>query len=226
METPTRKTPARTGRALLVCGVAGPALFVIAFLVEGATRAGYDPLRHPVSSLSIGALGWTQMTNFIVTGALILAFAAGLRLRGLGWASVLIALVGIGLVGAGLFTCDPISGYPPGTPMTASVRTAHGILHDLFSTPVFTALPAACFVVARRFQVLGQKGWALYCLVNGVAVLAAFVLTSMGFAQNPALMPIGGLLQRLTLVIGQSWIAILALHLLRRPLAYPQARPR
>ena len=65
--------------ALLVCGaIAGP-LFVIAFLIEGATRADYNPLRHPVSSLALGDNGWTQTANFIITGLLMLAFAVGLR---------------------------------------------------------------------------------------------------------------------------------------------------
>ena len=36
-------------KALLACGaVAGP-LFTVAWIVTGATRANYDPLRHPIS---------------------------------------------------------------------------------------------------------------------------------------------------------------------------------
>ena len=66
-------------KSLLACGVIGGPLFVATFLVEGATRADYDPLRHPVSSLALGDLGWTQDANFIVAGLLTLAFAAGLR---------------------------------------------------------------------------------------------------------------------------------------------------
>ena len=64
---------------LLACGaVAGP-LFIVAFLIEGATRADYSPLRHPVSSLALGDAGWMQVVNFIVTGLLMLAYAVGLR---------------------------------------------------------------------------------------------------------------------------------------------------
>jgi len=45
-------------KTLLACGaIAGP-LVVVAFVVEGATRAHYDPLRHPVSSLALGDSGW------------------------------------------------------------------------------------------------------------------------------------------------------------------------
>ena len=59
-------------KTLLACGaIAGP-LFVFAFLIEGATRADYDPLRQPVSSLALGDQGWTQSANFLVTGLLML----------------------------------------------------------------------------------------------------------------------------------------------------------
>ena len=50
-------------KALLSCGVIAGPLFVLVFLVEGATRAGYDPFRHPVSSLALGDHGWTQTAN-------------------------------------------------------------------------------------------------------------------------------------------------------------------
>jgi hypothetical protein len=66
-------------KTLLACGAIGGPLFVIAFLVEGAIRADYNVLRHPVSSLALGEGGWMQIVNFIVTGLLMLAFAVGLR---------------------------------------------------------------------------------------------------------------------------------------------------
>ena len=66
-------------KTLLACGVVAGPLFVFGFLVEGATRAAYDPLRHPVSSLALGDRGWTQTANFLVAGFLTLVFAVGLR---------------------------------------------------------------------------------------------------------------------------------------------------
>ena len=66
-------------RTLLACGVIAGPLFVGAFLLEGATRADYDPLRHPLSSLALGDFGWTQIANFIVAGLLTLAFSIGLQ---------------------------------------------------------------------------------------------------------------------------------------------------
>ncbi|WP_117212983.1 DUF998 domain-containing protein [Allorhizocola rhizosphaerae] len=126
--------PPRPGRSrhrlLLACGlVAGP-LFVAAFALHGAFREGYDPLRHPVSSLAFGPWGWVQVANFIVSGLLTLAFAVGLRrASGLWLGPLLVAVWGVGLIGAGAFITDPVSGYPPGTPPIAAEPTWHGFLH-------------------------------------------------------------------------------------------------
>ncbi|MFG2004217.1 DUF998 domain-containing protein [Spirillospora sp. NPDC048911] len=66
-------------RMLLWCGaIAGP-LFTLAYLVEGAARAHYDPLRHPVSSLALTDRGWIQASNFLLAAVLTFAFGIGLR---------------------------------------------------------------------------------------------------------------------------------------------------
>jgi hypothetical protein len=196
-------------RMLLACGAIGPLLFVVVFLIEGATRPDYSAFQHPVSSLELGEYGWMQRANFLVTGSLVAAFAVGVRrCEGTLWGPLLIGLIGVGLIGAGIYAADPMSGYPPATPALPE-RTIQGKLHDAFSALVFLGLPVGCFVFARR----GGRTWAVYSIVTGIAFLVGFVLTSMGFAQHPTFMPVGGLLQRLTLVIGFTWIAVLALRL-------------
>lgn len=212
--------PLRTStRKLLVCGlVAGP-LFVIAFLVQGATRAHYDPLRHPVSSLALGGLGWIQSATFIVVGLLTLAFALGLRagLRPLGRSTlvpVLIGAHGLGLIGAGLFVTDPVSGYPPGSPGMLLTNTTHGTLHDLASIPTFVAWPLACLVLAVHLLRWHRPGWALYSGATGLVFVGAFVLASMGFAQVEPFVELGGLFQRIAITTGFTWLTLLAARLL------------
>ena len=210
-------TKAGRGRLLVNCGaVAGP-LFVVVFLIGGALRVDYKPLRHPVSSLSIGSTGWTQTVSFLVTGLLVVLCAVGLHQRGSGlWLAILVGLVGVGLVGAGAFTCDPINGYQPGTPL-APVATASGTLHSSFSALVFLRLPIACLVAARRFAHRGGRGFAGFSAATAVGFLVLFVLAALGFAQNPAFLPIGGLLQRLCLAVGFAWLTTLALRSATRP---------
>jgi len=131
---------------------------------------------------------------------------------------VLIGLIAIGLTGAGLFTADPLNGYPLETPALpdAAARTTHGVLHDAFSALVFLGLPAACCVVGYRFARSGHRSWAAYSVGTAVVFLTGFVLADMGFAQHPTFVPIAGLLQRLTLIAGLAWITALALYLIRR----------
>ena len=208
-------------KKLLACGaIAGP-LFTVASILEGATRTHYQPLRHPVSSLELGDFGWTQRANFLVAGGLTLAFAIGLRraLRPLGgstWGPLLVGAHAIGLLGAGIFVTDPVSGYPPGTPdHQEAYGSTHAALHDLFSVGTFIGLPIACLVLARRFAGWGQRGWAIYSAVTGVVFLVGFVLTSMAFNQAETLVEVGGLLQRTTITVGWTWLTLLAVHLLR-----------
>ncbi|MFD2077773.1 DUF998 domain-containing protein [Actinopolymorpha cephalotaxi] len=216
---PARSASGRE-RALLACGVAGPIVFVVAFLVEGATRPGYSALRHPVSSLALGEYGWTQRANFLLTGLLLLAFAVGSRpaLRrayaaGI-WVPLLLGAVAVGLLGAGIFATDPVGDYPPGTAVPAP-QTITGNLHDSFSALVFLGLPLACCVAGYRFARAGRRGLAVYSVATAVVFWVLFFLSSAGFSQQTALAPVGGLFQRLTLVVGLGWIGWLALHLLR-----------
>ena len=198
-------------KRLLYCGLAAGPLFVLAFLIEGALKNdGYEVLRHPVSSLALGQHGWLQTTNFLLCGALTVAFALGLwqsrRVARAG--AVLVAVWGVGLIGAGLFITDPVSGYPLGTPATSDYTTT-GILHDAFSLPAFLALAAAQLVLAR-----GQgRRLGIYSVVSAVAFLAAFYLASAGFSQAESLVEVGGLFQRLAVVVGWGWLTALAWRL-------------
>jgi hypothetical protein len=217
-----RTEPSVKTKTLLACGVIAGPLFVVAFLVEGATRAYYDPLRHPVSSLAFGDPGWTQRANFLVTGLLMLAFALGLRralrpLEGSTWGPLLVGACAIGLLGAGIFVADPMNGYPPGTPDKRLDYSTHGVLHDLFSAPVFLGLPVACFVFSRWFAAQGKRGWTIYSAVTGVVLVNAFILSSAGFGQTEGLVDVAGLFQRVTLIIGFGWLTLLAFRFLKSP---------
>ena len=123
----------------------------------------------------------------------------------------------VGLLGAGLFVTDPVSGYPPGAPDRLSGYSWHGALHNIFPGPAFVALTAACFVFGRRFAAWGERGWAIYSAVTGAVFLGAFIPSSAGFGQAEGLVNLAGLLQRVTLIAGFGWLALLAVRSLRFP---------
>lgn len=142
---------------LLLCGVIGPSLFMVVLLIEGATRPSYNPWQTPGSLLALSNQGWEQIVNYIVCGLLCLAFAGGLRRiwrtgRASVWEPLLIGLFGLGLVIAGVFVTDPGGGYPPGTPINSFPQTCHAWVHGINGGLLFNVvLPAACFVLSRRF---------------------------------------------------------------------------
>ncbi|NBE50928.1 DUF998 domain-containing protein [Streptomyces sp. YC537] len=206
---------------LLACGaIAGP-LFVLTFSIDGATRTDYNPLRHPVSSLVLGDVGWIQVVNFLAAGALGVAFALGLRraLRPFGgstWGPLLVGTWATGLFGAGVFVTDPVSGYPLGTPgKLTRYASTHAALHDGVSFVAFMALAAACFVFARRFAGWGRPAWAIYSAATGIVFTVAFALSNLGFDQTEGLVSLGGLFQRIAITVAWCWLSLLALHLLR-----------
>src|SRR5262249_27887614 len=141
--------------------------------------------RHPWSLLSNGHLGWIQITNFVLTGLMTVAFAVGLRRalppgRGATWASRLIVAYGVSLVCAGVFRADPARGFPAGTPEDATSISWHGMLRFMLGGAGFLCMVAACLVIGRRFATEGRRGWAAFSRVTGVAFLAAFVGIASG----------------------------------------------
>jgi len=216
-----RGTPHTWTRGLLRCGVAAGPVFVTVFLLEGAARDGYRPLRHPVSSLALGPRGWVQTANFAVAGTLFLAAAAGLVRAGDAAASnrvapALIGAAGAGLIGSAVFTTDPVSGYPPGTPDALTQPSAAGTAHNLTAIPVFLGLPAAALVCGRRSWRAGQRGRALYSAGTAVTMLATMALAGAGFGQSPRLVSLGGLFQRVSIITGFTWLTATSAQALRR----------
>jgi Protein of unknown function (DUF998) len=229
LEHDTRRT-----RYLLACGLA-PALFVAVLLADGATRPGYDPLRHFGSELSLGSRGWVQTTNFILTGTLLLGFAIGLRRalgsgRGSVAAPILTGVFGVTLIVAGIFPTDPKPGYPPGTAGTTGATTVPGMIHDLNALPCFAALTATILVLAARFA--GQpdrRSWMWGSVAIGLVVPATFVLSGVLFSQAAAAGTLDasyhGLAQRLTVTLGFGWLSVIALLLLREQPSRLTPRP-
>lgn len=193
---------------LLVAGMVGTGLFVVTFLVDGATRAGYDPVRQPVSALALGPRGWVQTTNFVVSGLLITLAAGGLYRVASVWLAALVAVFGLALVASGVFPMDAMRGYPPGTPegtpATTSVRHTR---HDQAGAVVFAALPVAALVAALQ---LDDVAWAVSSGVVAAALAALVIVFGSAWEADA---PRAGLIQRVTIVTGWSWLGLLCWHL-------------
>jgi len=207
--------------AFLWAGVVGPALFVAVFLIDGATRAGYDPSRHQVSLLSLGDRGWVQTLSFLVTGALLILFAIALRAHLAAGPSamaarsgpVAIGVSGLGFVLAGVFPTQPLFGYPPGAPAgMATDITAGSLVHVGAAMLLFFGLIVAAAVFARRFWRVRARGWAVGSALAAVIVFVAFGASGSGPSGELLLPASAGLVQRIALVTGLGWVLLLAVH--------------
>jgi hypothetical protein len=208
----TARTTANPTTLLLACGVVAGSLFMVVALVQSFTRPGFDLRRHAISMLSLGDLGWIQVTDFVASGLLFLALAVGVR-RALHpgpagtWGPLLLGGYGAGLVIAGIFSTDPGLGFPPGAPAgMPSTMSWHAMLHSVGFFVAFSSLTAACFVLARRFASLGRRQWAVGCAATGVATPLLIVLGMTSLIATGVAFAMAG-------VVTSWWVAALAARL-------------
>ena len=186
----------------------GPVLFAAVLVALSVIEydfmlgIGWRPLSDPAgawpSGLALGPYGRAQVGSFVVSGVLLMGFAAGLHLgvscgRGsrVGPALLFVAGTAIALMA---FETDPIRRTGP--------RTLHGWIHDAAFVLFVSAVLAAFFFLWKRFR--KDPRWqdhARYTLVTGV--LAALLLLLPGIAYY------------LFLLVVLAWFEVTALRLWR-----------
>jgi hypothetical protein len=202
-------------RSLLGYGVLAGPFYVTVSLTQALTRDGFDLARHPWSMLSNGSLGWIQITNFVLTGLMVIAAAVGLgrALRpGIGatWVPRLVGGYGVSLVGAAILRADPAMGFPAGTPDGPGAVSWHGMGHLMAGTIGFALVIVACFVLARRFSRSGQASWAVFSRVTGAVFFAAFAGIASGAGNALLILGFTG-----GVVLLWTWLAAVSLHYYR-----------
>ncbi len=166
---------------LIGCGTIGGVLFALTYVVEGATRTGYNGWQQAISVLSLGPGGWVQQASFIIFGILAVMSAFGWRIAlnpgaGSMWYPILKAITGLGLIVDGIFSQDPVIGYPIGT-ATIGAPTTHGVIHNLFAYVTITSIVIGCFVLAYRFAKEPRwRGWVAYVVLTGLLTMV-FIAT-------------------------------------------------
>lgn len=161
--------------------MAGPVLFggglvaLTAAQWEFTLSLGWRPLEDPAgawpSGLALGPYGWLQDANFIVSGILLAAFAAGLH-RGLPGSSrtgpALLFTSGIAM-SLLAFETDPIDRTGP--------RSVPGAIHDAAFVLLAGSLLAALVLLWRRMRRhLPWRGHARYTLATALLTAACLAL--------------------------------------------------
>jgi len=202
----------RVTRSLLGYGPLAGTVFVGSIFAQGLTRRGFSIAHDDASLLANGSLGWIQVATFLVAGAMTIAAAVGVhRALPSRWAPRLIGLYGAGLMAAGMFRADPADGFGPGALAGKAAHvTWHGYGHLIAAGIGFTAVIAACFVVARSLSRAGHQGLAAFSRITGVAFAAAFAGVTSGSSSPTVVLQ---LYAAVTAVF--IWLAVVCVHLYR-----------
>ena len=211
-------------RAKTACGVFAAPVFIGAFTLIGARRAGYDWRRHAVSSLGAGREGWAQRANFVVVGALYCVAAGGLaqshaEVVGPSVVPAITLAAGVGLIGSGVFVTDPVGGFPPSEQGSdggsrPSAPTRAGKLHNLCAIPIFVGIPIEALVCAGSAGRRRDFRWAACCAASAVGMTGSFVLFGAGFGGVSRLAALAGVFQRISIATGFGWLSALSLRAL------------
>jgi hypothetical membrane protein len=202
--------------------IAGP-IYIIVGLAQILTREGFDMTRHPLSLMSLGDLGWIQITNFIVTGFLVLLAAIALRRlaqadKRLRRGAFLIGLYAVCVIGGGIFVTDSALGFPPGTPdVYPETFSWHGLLHFIAGQIAFLSLIAASFVYGKYFAVNEMRKWATFSRLTGGIFLAAIIaLMATAGMESIAGMAWASIFLYVAVALGWVWLSALIIRMRAR----------
>jgi Protein of unknown function (DUF998) len=179
---------------LLWGGVVGPAAFVGAWVIGGATAPrSYSAVDSAISDLAaVGASTRVLMTvGFVVFGCGLIAFGLALRvvLEGRAWIAALVT----GACTLGV-AATPLKGWSGDT------------VHGAFAGVGYVAIVALPFLAAPSFA---RRGWTRGARLSLLtAAVSAVCLVAITFG------PAHGLWQRLGLTVGDVWIVVTASCLL------------
>jgi len=193
----------------LYCGIISPLLWLALIATAGALRPDFSHVTHYISELGergsatealmrYWAFGFTGFLYLCFAGALLAAFRTGSLFR---VATLLIALDGVGRIGAGVFPCD-----------AGCVQTTAGPnLHKWFATLGFCSGIAAAFLWAflvRRIPPL--RSFSSFSVACGAGALVSLLL--MTWAGDLALPP--GLFEHVATLVLSTWLLVFASRLL------------
>ena len=223
MEQMKMKDSTQLTRLMLTGGIIAGPIYIILELAQMLTREGFEITRHPLSMLSLGDLGWVQITNFIVTGILVLLAAIALRRlaeadKRLRRGAFLIGLYAVCVIVGGIFVTDPSLGFPPGTPdVYPETFSSHALVHFIAGQIAFLSLIVASFVYGKYFAVNQMRKWATFSRLTGGTFLAAIIAPIPAAAmESIAGLALASIFLYIAVALGWVWLSTLIIHMRAR----------
>ena len=133
----------------------------------------------------------------------------------------LIAGVGIGLIGSGLFVTDYVGDLPSegpdvknrGPADAAPTRpTRAGQMHNLCGIPVFAGIPIAGLASAATAVRSRDYRWACYSAGSSTVMAGSFLLFGAAIRGRSRLRGKSGVFQRISIATGLGWLSSLSLR--------------
>lgn len=193
---------------LALAGAVGPLLFWGVVFLLGAVTPEYSHVSDFISTL--GAVGAPyaviQRINFVVLGVGVLSFAAAMHRwfddgRRPAVSTLLLALLGLGVVGAGVFQSNP-----------AAPESTTNVIHESVTGIGLLGGIAGISLTSRRFD--RDPRWPGHRFATAAIVVAALVTAALFFVGIDTAWV--GLAQRLFIGVLTGWVAYHAFGLYRR----------
>ena len=189
----------------LYCGVISPILWLALIAAAGALRPDFSHVTQYISELGergsatealmrYGAFEFTGFLYVCFAGALLATFRNGWLLTA---ATLLVALDGVGRIGAGVFPCDPgcvqATLGPDPHRVFATIGFCSGILTAVLWGPLWRDIPPL-------------RSLSSFSVASGAAALVSLLL--MSWAEDLALPR--GLFEHLATVVLSLWLLVFA----------------
>jgi hypothetical protein len=133
----------------------------------------------------------------------------------------LVAGVGIGLIGSGLFVTDYVGDLANESPdvksrgpadVAPTRRTRAGQMHDLCGIPVFAGIPIAGLASAATAVRSRDYRWACYSAGSSTVMAGSLLLFGAAIRGQSRLRVKSGILQRISIATGLGWLSSLSLR--------------
>ena len=207
-------------RALMACGVVGPAVFTASWLVGTIRQPGYSISHEHISGLAAPDARTPNVmrVGFMTLGTCSVGFAIALDRRlgegaeGSGIGPPLLAASGLAIGVAGVLRRDRMSNFaPPGAPKTRQSWANDG--HDLASVAAQVTGTAGLIALSRRFA----RDPVLHDLAAPAVRAALASSGAMTWFARAVTRPGNGIVQRVGVSIPLAFMARAAMRLLREP---------
>jgi hypothetical protein len=187
-----------------IAAVIVPSVFILGTAALESGQTGYSPITDTVSELVWCTGGWLEAMLFALNGLFLLLFAARLH-RCCGDLANKAGTAMLALAGLSFLT---ISVCPTLAPGAAPSFTSQ--VHEYTARGISAIFPLACLFLALSWKKLP----AYKTIGNATLVFGAvgLVLNCIGLLYVAGELPWIGALERLIIVNGFAWLAVLGLH--------------